>query len=73
MSWKLSSVKRQPAWQVAQRALSLKSAKPRLASAEIASSSPSSQRSKGASPDTTVRSKLAIALATVPGAMPSPG
>ncbi len=73
MSWKLSSVKRQPLWHLAQAALVLNTTKPRLASGVMAASSPASQRSNGASGDTTPRSKVAMALATVSGATGSPG
>jgi hypothetical protein len=48
ISWKLSSVKFQPLWQVLHCALALKSANPRLAASEIALSSPSIHASKGA-------------------------
>ena len=41
----------------------LNSAKPRLAESEIACSSPSIQRSNGATPGSSVRSKAAIACA----------
>jgi len=58
---------------VLQRALSLKSRKPRLAEALIAASSPAIHSSKGARPETIVRSNVAIALATVSVPISSPG
>ena len=39
----------------------------------MADSSPAIQRSKGAGPDTTVRSKVAMALAMLVSVTPSPG
>ena len=56
MSWNPSLVKFQPSWQAEHCALVLKSAKPRLASSEIAFSLPSIQASNGARSETTVRS-----------------
>ena len=61
MSWKASSVKRQPLWQATQPALPTKSAKPERSSASRAAASPSSQRSKRVFGETRVRSKLASA------------
>ena len=73
MSWKLSSVNRQPVWHVAQRASSLNRANPRLASRRGRDRSPAIHGSNGAVVETTVRSKAAIALATVSGSIGSPG
>ena len=73
MSWKLSSVKRQPVWQAAQLALVLKVTNPRFAASGIAVSSPSIQRSKGALPLTMVRSNVAMALPIVFSDTGSPG
>src|SRR5262249_32291959 len=61
MSWKPASVNAQPVWQAAQLALPLHKAKPRLAVALMAFSSPLSQRSNGASVDTIERWKVAKA------------
>ncbi len=66
-------MKLQPEWQAEHRALVLKSMKPRLALGEIASSLPATHSSKGAMPDTTVRSKVAMALPSVFSVTPSPG
>ena len=56
MSWKWLSVKFHPEWHDAQRPLPLKRTKPFLAESEMAVSSPSIQASKGAKPETIVRS-----------------
>src|SRR5438552_17291724 len=63
ISWKLSSVNRHPPWQAKQSALLLNNTKPRLAESEIAASSPSTQRSKGASPGSNDFSYATIAVA----------
>ena len=65
MSWNAWSVKAQPLWQAAQPALPLNSRKPRFASSPIAPASPATQRSNGAVPETSLRSKAAIARAMV--------
>ena len=51
-------------WQVLQRALPFHSSQPRCASADIAVLSPAMKRSNGESPETTVRSKVAMAATT---------
>ena len=51
----------------------LNKSKPCFAVSEIAFSSPATQRSNGATPLTTVRSKVAIALAMFSTVTPSPG
>jgi hypothetical protein len=66
-------VKFHPLWQATQFALVLKSTNPRLASAEMALSSLSIQASNGARPDTTVRSYVAMDLATFSSDISWPG
>ena len=74
MSWNLSSVKRQPEWQVKHIDLVvLNSSKPRLADSGIARSSPSIQRSNGAGLGSSVRSNSAIAVAMESRLIGEPG
>jgi hypothetical protein len=54
---------RQPLWQATQAALPLNNAKPRLAAALIAVSSPATQRSNGVIAGSSVRSNAASAVA----------
>jgi len=70
ISWKLSSVKRQPVWQVKQSALLLNRTKPRLAASGIAVSSPPTQRSKGAGPGSNLGSRAMQLEDCVPSVNP---
>ena len=72
-SWKLSSVKFQPVWHFAQLAFALKSPNPRSAFWQMVGSRPARHSSKGATPSTTVRSNVAMALPSVSAVIPSPG